>query len=476
MRQPPRNKTSIWPPRAAAVLSLSVTDDATFAAAWPTSAILWLCMWLSDFTFLHIPKSGGSAIEAVDGTSPNLQFRVLRGPHVRLANGRQLPNLFELTGDCAGALRTSPWHYTPLEMRACGVPAARDPYPRHLQQSLGGPIVVEPAAAPGSRRVYCVVRDPTERFLSAYAFAREHGSKRRPSLPELWSYRCPSPKTGRAITRASMADELACFAREAERAVNEHQAALRALLRAASSRDGDEKSGGATSARRRYQAKVRFSDLVAHTQPQARFVDECDVVFRHEDLRVARLPQLNRLKFRANHAADLGAALNSTPEIRTILKRLYAEDETIWRNLAEGRAPTDKPRHRPLRAWERLTLQRRFPDFVRTPPSCEPPSCSCPACCGVGAMTGARCVLCHLTHAECGGPGLSARGRLARLSPALATPLCRTLPLMELSESVVTPIACSTCAACCDQPHVPATGGACTACARERCGANVSFG
>ena len=48
----------------------SMSEGSVGARSWPYAALLWLQAWLHNATFMHIPKTGGSALEHIDLSAP----------------------------------------------------------------------------------------------------------------------------------------------------------------------------------------------------------------------------------------------------------------------------------------------------------------------------------------------------------------------------------------------------------------------
>ena len=98
---------------------------------WPYAALLLEHAWRGDAVFLHIPKTGGSAVDDIDLFSGRERLAMLQ------------PNLGKATRDdkcpCArqhvpSLCRSEQHHLTPLQLRACGLPADHDPYGMRPQE------------------------------------------------------------------------------------------------------------------------------------------------------------------------------------------------------------------------------------------------------------------------------------------------------------------------------------------------------
>ena len=444
------------------------------------STLLWLCIWLPEFTLLHIPKTGGSSIEAYDATTPLAQFKILRNL-VRRSDDCPFTFFAARRGDtnrsAVGCLIEQPrctwdgsslWHMTPSQLRDCGLRSSVDPYPH---ANAGQTMAALHIARREQQLTFCVVRDPLERFFSAYRFAREHHN--------IWPVdKCPRDKDGSlfgwpkyfrrrpspyTITKApSVRQELECLGTELESLLAGYNRSRQLAM-------ASDASGERPVPSRRAWA---FSELFVQFQPQSHFVRECDIVFSYSDLQRAGTRTVNRLT-RAGRRAFIGAeakAFDRSQTLRATFSRVYAADLELWERVKAHHAPSAA--HRPLHAWV-SHMRQRFPRLLRKTPTCgsREDECSCHACCGLQAQE--DCMQCVLSRPECGGPGLRERGRLS-VSRDVAGPLCRRLPLPVPVDAAHPRLSCNTCPDCCELPYVGPTGSQCALCERRLCSSHGS--
>jgi hypothetical protein len=137
---------------AAAVHTASPPTD-----SWRYAALLWLHAWAHDATLLHIPKTGGMAIERVDAGAPVHWLGTVAAAGLRGMQNVAHNRFFGLQRMASGHITcrssqnpTGLWHLTPRQLRACGIGAPVNPYER--------------------AHTYCVVREPISRFISNFYF------------------------------------------------------------------------------------------------------------------------------------------------------------------------------------------------------------------------------------------------------------------------------------------------------------------
>lgn len=395
--------------------------DVEDSGAWPVTALLWFCMWSTNWTFLHIPKTGGTAIELVDPTAPQLRLASLFA--VRRRDGSPAMSL-QAGGRCTWWPRV---HDS----------TARTPNVVHLTPSLWSACFGEQWRPYESGGTYCVVRDPVERFVSEFIFAKLHWYWPR--------HQCPQ-KSAWDKRKDRLMLELWCFARLTERMLERF-----------------------TWQRAAKDSQLNLTELLTHVLPQHDFVadDErkqttCDLVFSFDDVKAANLlPAVNQV----NHLRERGGATRiflkryvyGNTTLLQLLGRMYPRDFELWERVRLHHQPTAL--HRWSVREQADELFRSHPRLPKREPSCLPNSCDCPACCLASYnMTEAPrfgCLQCVLTHPECGGWGRWQAWSLPRAMGALC--------------GGVGGSACNTCNACCEAPWVETSGASCEDCERTEC-------
>lgn len=289
-------------------------------------------------------------------------------------------------------------------------------------------------------RLYCVVRDPIERFVSEFLFARLHW---------YWPSRLCPLKTPWERRKSRLLQEIWCFAALTYRLVASY----------------NEQAASAPP------AALNLSELVTHLLPQAAYIADatgapaCDIVFTHADVRAASLPPhvnevggyLHGGRARKTGRAFLRHYIRTNASLLALLQQAYPDDFALWDRASRRQRPT--PRHRSL-TEHMAELRRDHPALPRHYPSCEPPACSCAPCCRApphAAVNGRyepfRCLSCVLSHPECGGLGVRRAWRPPRAMGALCGVGVR----------------CNTCSACCGRPWVDVSGASCEQCERTEC-------
>jgi len=240
-------------------------------------------MWSSNWTFLHIPKAGGTAIELLDRQAPK----------------HRLPDLFQLRHAGNGSSQVvlqqgcSWWpprrgafpnvvHMTPEQWAFC-LGERSSPYQHPALTSL----------SPRSKLIeggnYCVMRDPVERFVSAFLDGRFYWYWPRAQCPmkSMWDKR-----------KVRLVTELWCLARLTNRLMlsfttqwsRRDEQSRYAASGAFEHRLGTSATGTSMSHR------VNFSEFFTHMMPQQWFVGgetgrpSCDLVFSFDDVKAAGLP------------------------------------------------------------------------------------------------------------------------------------------------------------------------------------------
>ena len=382
--------------------------DAT-PSDWTTTALLWWCIWNKHWTFLHIAKTGGTAIELADPSAPQLRLKSLFA--LRHRNGPPLMTLNN--GPCTWWPRV---HDS----------AARSPNVVHLTPALWGKCFGEEWQPYFQGSTYCVMRDPVERFISEFLFARLHWfwPSRQCKMKHPWDKR-----------KGQLVKEMWCFARLTERMIGsftEQQASTNGLL--------------------------NVTELLTHLLPQHLYISDdqgratCDVVFSYNDVQAARLLQANHI----NHLREKGGAMRvflrsyvyDNSSLLSVLQRTYGRDFELWERVRKHQRPTEQ--HLSSLQEHKVALFQRLPNLPKREPSCSAASCDCPACCTSSynmseALSRYGCISCVLSHQECGGFGRLQPWRLPRTMGALC-------------GSGDDGISCNTCDACCEAPWVEVGG------------------
>ena len=392
-------------------------DPAVGAHDWQYPALLWLCMW-RNFTFLHIPKTGGTSIEAVDAKAPIwLQRRAsstMRNGFYRVDfSGGKLPSWCSRRRRCRrDGLQLSVQrcrggflhHMTPEQLKLCGS--------AYFYEGDHGP-------------VYCVMREPVARFKSAFFFAIED------------SQHWPRRQCGRAPIRdatvATLVASFHCYVSAARLVLAAYE---RQLAAAVSYQQGSLGTGRAAERAPPAQT-VLLSSFLQHVLPQSAYLTDragkvtCDLVFSFEDLAAATLENENakNVTFADEASAAIGALLASNVSLREAVHSNYHEDLIAWQRVRRHQAPT--PAHTSLQERLRAIASAGIGWLRRdTAPQCSDArglqetrttlKKRCAACtcrhwdeyglrCPFKANEPWNCTKCVLSRPECGGVGAPIR-------------------------------------------------------------------
>ena len=343
---------------------------------WAHRALLWLFLWNKSATLLHIPKTGGTAIGKLVARQHFEKMSFSRRPF------RALQARAGAHRRCEGDAVQGTWHLTPDQLSLCG-----------LRTSLWSPY------RQGS--VFCVFREPIDRFVSNYLWAA-----RSWPVVKAWPLeRCGRPRDHGPAGLENELAKIACFVEHSERMLS-RWTRDRIFLEVAE--DGGRAATGGAAERDRPQRQAVLSELLLHMQPQSDYIVShtgaaaCDAVF---DMRVVQESGVGRPSENPNlkgFALELTEEIRHNSSIMAKLERMYRKDVQIWQRIRQRQAPT--PAHQPLAALaERAQL--RWPRLTSTKPSCGRP-CTCSPCCrAILIQTFEDCMRCVLAHRKCGGPG-----------------------------------------------------------------------
>ena len=415
--------------------------------AWAYPALLWWSAWSENSTFLHIPKTGGTVVEQLD-----------------LQSGRE--RLLMLPpGYLEGPLGALAHHMTPLQLEQFGVPAQASPYNSET----------------GQERVYCIMREPLDRFVSemlyqeivCHRFAKsQFGMHKWRDARESCMGACKFGGMHARLNASEVTSDLVrCFARFAQEQTYQQQR--------------QEKS--ATQQRRRRAV----TDAQLHLQPQSVYIRDaigqptCHDVFRFEDLAAARITKGAARDDGRNFvspkalAAKAASLLRADESALTAVQSLYREDFELWARVSAREAPTR--RHAPL-SMGAATLLAKAPLLAQAPPRCGAGSssqyhgtsadteaaaspregCTCPSlCCERGALRRnfRLCMQCLLDSRRCGGAG---QRRATRMPPAAAR-VCQSYSTLQWNwlagKMQSYQVECNVCDACCEG-HATSAGTA----------------
>lgn len=389
---------------------------------WAFSALLWLCIWSPRFTFVHIPKNGGTSIEGDDLTSP-FQVLGLRASIAAPTNmssgerfgglgarwpGTQVPRCVSNAGYPFFA------HWTPEQLRLCHVEDAAKLYPQ------------------GAKATYCVVRDPHSHFLSTVAFAQTYRSMWPRAYCGLGAGHARQPfasGTDNATRLMHAQQDLHCFLRACRHAIETYEAQKRAVLdfdrQAASAHRRALRDGARTfvNETRRRPPTLGFSELLHLCLPQSSYVGDaaatgepnCELPFAMDDVHAAGI---GHDFVRGNYASSSwrsawADALDTNSSLRTELRSLYGADFALWERVRAREAAT--PRHRPLTRY--LKLLMRNESWLQATHQ-HPPACALSPGLRSSSAASERAKIC--THPDCCGRGASAFAALFSHDPAVA--------------------------------------------------------
>lgn len=394
--------------------------------AWAYPALLWWRAW-SNSTFLHIPKTGGTLIEQLSATSG--RERILMLPPAVQAFGSLLH------------------HMTPEQLDMLNLPASYNPY----REPSGQPSKWLSEQPSGQHRVFCIMREPIERFVSALLYQETMCRRFRQTAfaPHEW-------KTARAAClgehcifdgrfKLANASEITptlvrCFARFAQQQQWRPPKPWR-------------------------PEKQKMSEAQLHLQPQSAYIRDsagrptCHDVFRFEDVAAARIVKSNVRSDGRNFLSPRALATRASHLLRqdavasSIVRTLYHEDFAIWSRVVAREAPTLL--HAPLVA-EAARLVTTAPLLARAPPSCSSTGssqCTCPLCCGQPALRRnyRLCMQCMLDSKVCGGAGR----RMAAPLPRAAALVCEGYWTRQWNwlagKTQAYAVGCNTCGACCNK-------------------------